>query len=223
MAEYSASTKSFHETMTDGEGFEQNVFVNCPFDETYLPLLQALLFTLVDCGLRPRIALERADSGEVRIHKILELIGSSRWSIHDISRMESRRRGELARFNLPFELGIDVGCRNFGGDSLRRKVTLVLDTERYRFQKVLSDLSGNDIRAHNDDVQTLIREVRNWLVTTMESDLAGPTEIYYRFSDFVADVQLRLEQKGFSKEDIQTMEVSEYLLEVQRWLSDGSE
>ena len=37
--------------------FDQNVFVNCPFDEEYLPLLRPLLFTIVYLGFRPRIAL----------------------------------------------------------------------------------------------------------------------------------------------------------------------
>lgn len=40
--------------------FERNVFVNCPFDEAYLPLLRPILFVITDLDLTPRIALERA-------------------------------------------------------------------------------------------------------------------------------------------------------------------
>ena len=50
-------------------GFDRNVFVNCPFDEEYLPLLRPLVFTIIYLGLEPRIALERLDSGKARIEK----------------------------------------------------------------------------------------------------------------------------------------------------------
>lgn len=42
--------------------FETNVFINCPFDENYLPLLRPLLFTVIYLRLKPRIALEAIDS-----------------------------------------------------------------------------------------------------------------------------------------------------------------
>ena len=54
-------------------GFSDNVFVNCPFDEEYLPLLRQLLFTIIYLGLKPRIALEELDSGAPRIQKIIGL------------------------------------------------------------------------------------------------------------------------------------------------------
>ncbi len=34
------------------DGFDQNVFVNCPFDDEYLPLLRPLLFTIIYLGFR---------------------------------------------------------------------------------------------------------------------------------------------------------------------------
>jgi len=43
--------------------FDKNIFINCPFDREYLPLLRPLLFTVVECGLEPRIASERPDAG----------------------------------------------------------------------------------------------------------------------------------------------------------------
>ena len=90
----------------------ENVFVNCPFDNSYFPLLKALLFTLVYLGLKPQIS-ETTDSGEVRLHKIRDLMLVSKYSIHDLSRMEPLKKGELPRFNMPFECGIDFGisCR----------------------------------------------------------------------------------------------------------------
>ena len=54
--------------------FDRNVFINCPFDEGYLPLLRPLLFTTFYVGLNPRITLESLDSGRPRIDKIVKLI-----------------------------------------------------------------------------------------------------------------------------------------------------
>jgi hypothetical protein len=93
--------------------FQKNVFVNCPFDAEYLPLLRPLLFTVIDLGFAPRIALESLDSGRPRIEKIISLVKESKFAIHDLSRLQASKKGEYFRLNMPFELGIDVGCRLF--------------------------------------------------------------------------------------------------------------
>lgn len=64
--------------------FSRSVFVNCPFDASYLELLRPLLFTIVEVGFIPRIASERSDSGENRIEKISALLAGCRYSIHDL-------------------------------------------------------------------------------------------------------------------------------------------
>ncbi len=93
--------------------FEKSVFINCPFDDSYVELLRPILFCVLDLGLEPRIALERFDSAETRIEKILELILASRYAIHDLSRLKSTKKNEFYRLNMPFELGIDYGCLRF--------------------------------------------------------------------------------------------------------------
>jgi hypothetical protein len=50
--------------------YDGNVFINCPFDAAYRPLLNAIVFAVQDCGLFTRCAMEVQDSGEVRITKI---------------------------------------------------------------------------------------------------------------------------------------------------------
>ena len=56
------------------DDFSRCVFVNCPFDSEYLPLLRPLLFTIIYVRFMPRIASERSDSGENRIDKIAHAI-----------------------------------------------------------------------------------------------------------------------------------------------------
>jgi len=82
--------------LPEGE-FENSVFVNCPFDEDYAAILQSVLFCLVYLGMVPRIATERIDSGDVRVEKIIELIKSSKYSIHDLSRCQAEKAGDYFR------------------------------------------------------------------------------------------------------------------------------
>ena len=131
--------------------FATNVFVNCPFDAAYRPLLRAILFAVIDLGMTPRIASERLDSGETRISKIMAMIRESRFGIHDLSRLKSSGEGEFFRLNMPFELGLDIGCRAYGSGNLTTKRCLILETDPYRYQAAISDLSNSDIEPHGDD------------------------------------------------------------------------
>ena len=47
---------------------------------------------------------------------------------------------------MPFELGIDYGCRVFRSGKSKGKRFLVLEAERYSYQKSLSDLAGADTK-----------------------------------------------------------------------------
>jgi hypothetical protein len=142
--------------------FDRNVFINCPFDSEYAPIFEAVVFAVHDAGFRPKCARERLDSGEIRFQKIVELIRASRYSIHDLSRTELDSITALPRFNMPLELGIDLGCKAFSA-SHRRKSLLIFDSEQYRFQKYVSDISGQDIHRHGNDAKLAVTRVRDWL------------------------------------------------------------
>jgi len=84
-----------------------SVFINSPFDETYQPLFEAIIFCVSACGFVPRCTLELTDAAEVRIENIYRLIAQCNHSIHDISRTEVEDQPyRLPRFNMPLELGI---------------------------------------------------------------------------------------------------------------------
>lgn len=191
--------------------YEKNVFVNCPFDEEYRPLLKALVFTLVYCGMEPRIASERADSGEVRFLKIVDLIKLSRYSIHDISRMGPLEPNELPRFNMPFELGVDIGVRLASDGALADKKCLILDIERYRYQKALSDIAGQDIKAHNLDPETLVRALRNWLLHCGIEDIPSGTKIWDAYNEFYARLEDFFQAQDFKERDIKEMPIREFI------------
>jgi hypothetical protein len=203
--------------------FEKNVFINCPFDHEYYSLLRPLLFTIVYLGFNPKIALERSDSGEQRIDKICELIKKSKYSIHDLSRLKSKRKGEFYRLNMPFELGIDYGSRRFASNYLKGKRCLILEKGIFDYRKALSDFSGVDIKNHNNQPAKVIRAIRNWFVETVGlKDVEGPTAIWYKFTDFASDFYTRRKEEGFSDEDLNMMPVQEYIRFIKRWIRSNS-
>jgi hypothetical protein len=63
----------------------------------------------------------------------------------------------------------------------------VLDTDPFRFQKFISDISGQDITPHGGDPGRVIAAVRNWLSNSLSprtSTIPGGTEITRRFARF---------------------------------------
>lgn len=202
------------------EEFDRNVFINCPFDAAYLPILRTLIFGIFFLGFQPRIALERLNSAETRVGKIIELIRASRFSIHDLSRLKATRKGEFFRLNMPFELGLDIGCTRFAGAPWSRKQCLILETEPYRFQAAISDLSNSDIAVHGDDPSRALGAVRSWLVTQAGlSGAPGPAAIWAAFNDFMADHFDMLTANGHSAEEVLELPISELLPEMRRWIA----
>src|SRR5687767_10247867 len=112
--------------------FTNSVFINCPFDNNYEPLLYSIIFTVFRCGFIPRSAMEEDDGSDMRLDKILRLIQQCKFGIHDLSRTELDSHNQLPRFNMPFELGLFWGAKKFGDKQQKDKVALVF--ERKRFQ-----------------------------------------------------------------------------------------
>src|SRR3954468_5271470 len=87
------------------------VFINCPFDGAFTPLLHAIVFTITSCGFVPRSAIESGSGAAPRMERIVRAIEGSRYSIHDFSRCRGEGDANLARFNMPLELGFAMSRR----------------------------------------------------------------------------------------------------------------
>lgn len=193
------------------------MFVNCPFDNEYFPLLKALLFSICYFDKVPLIA-ETTDSGSSRLNRIQDLILQAGYSIHDLSRMEPMGSGQLPRFNMPFECGIDFGVKAADRDKFGEKRFLILESERYRYQKVMSDIAGNDIKAHGNQPIQLIKAVHEWfksqgLVAT------GYREAYNQFEEFRNDREELMRENGYDPDDISEVPFSDFVLAAQAWIS----
>lgn len=197
--------------------FNNNVFLNCPLDKEYLPLLKPLIFTIFRLGLSPVISTQRSDSGEIRLNKIIEFIQTSRFCIHDLSRFKSAQENEYSRMNMPFEIGVDFGCRN-SNKKFQTKRTLILEAERYSCQRALSDLSGIDPKCHNSDPQELVYQVRTWFSEQGISGLPAASVIWDDYNIFQADLYETKSRYGFNKREIDNLPINEFITSIQEWM-----
>jgi len=198
--------------------FESNVFINCPFDQEYLDLLRPLIFCILVLGFEPRIALERADGAEVRIEKIVGLINESKFGIHDLSRLRAKKAKEYFRLNMPFELGVDYACKIYKkGDCAGTRI-LILEDKAHELKKALSDLSGSDVEAHNNEPNRICKIVRDWLAQSLDEPPPPPSELWARFTDFNGENYLRLKAENYSDKDIEEQPLRELINAMREWL-----
>jgi hypothetical protein len=184
----------------------RDVFINCPFTVDYQAHFQAIVFTVVRSGFTPRCARESDDGGEVRLDKICRIIRECPYSVHDISRTELDAGSGLPRFNMPFELGLVLGAKRFGGRALGRKKTLIFDRDPHRYQSYISDIAGQDIHEHKGDVDQLIRELAAWLRNEVrDPKVPGGFAIAAEFERFrgdlpaiAGDMQLQVSELTFN-------------------------
>lgn len=197
---------------------ERHIFINCPFDKEYKPIFDALVFATFDCGYVPRCALEIDNAAHGRIEKILKIIRQCPLGVHDISRTELDTEHQLPRFNMPFELGLFLGAARFSSPRHHEKCCLILDRERFRYQKFISDIAGQDIRAHNDEPVNAITQLRAWFSTLPGQRvvlLPGGADISSRYIQFREELPAILINAAIAPEE---MEFADYTNIVSVWL-----
>lgn len=134
------------------------VFLNIPYDDRFRRLYLAYIVGLTELGLEPRATLG-IPGGERRLDRILELIQSCRYSVHDLSRIElDRKPPPTPRFNMPLELGMSLTWQRLNP---ARHTWFVLESENRRLQKSMSDLNGTDPNIHGGTIEGVMRELCN--------------------------------------------------------------
>jgi hypothetical protein len=199
------------------EDYERSVFVNCPFDEDYRRIFDAIVFAVYDCGYIARCSLEADDASEVRIDKITKIVGECRFGLHDISRTELDTATRLPRFNMPFELGLFFGAKRFGRAEHKLKSCLILDVELYRYQKFISDIAGQDVAAHGGKVDTAIGRVRDWLSNAVPKSVRTPggKTMAERYGVFRDELPVMCKRVNLSADELT---FNDYVAQVEGWL-----
>lgn len=205
--------------------FDLAVFVNCPFDEPFKPLLDAILFAIHDCGFAARTALEQSGSGETRLDKLVRIVGECRFSIHDISRTGITQSSPLPRFNMPFECGLAIGAMRYQRP-LRSgsRDFLLMAAEDFQDKLTLSDLAGQDAAYHGNDGDRVVKAVRRFLASKGSQVLPagavvrGDASIAARLSRFRQDLPAMAASVRISSAEIQTFDyLPEWLAFAARW------
>ncbi|MBV8847372.1 MAG: hypothetical protein JO307_31570 [Bryobacterales bacterium] len=146
--------------------YEKSVFINCPYDKEFEPLFHAIILTVAALGFVPRSARETEGQSETRIKRIAIGLLQCKYSIHDLSRFQGEGNENLARFNMPLELGMALGVqylRDQQTASSDRHNWCVLVPPNFVHQKFVSDLAGYDLLDHDGEPLTIIKRVAKWL------------------------------------------------------------
>lgn len=170
------------------ESSARSVFLNIPYDDRFKRLYLAYISGLIHLGLTPRATVE-IPGGTNRLKKILDLIRSCQYSIHDLSRVQlDPVVPRTPRFNMPFELGLAVALAAI--DPAPHE-WFVFESVPRRVSKSLSDLGGTDANIHHGTVEGVMRELGNSFVRQSQDKRFSVPEMmktYGTVSSLVADI-----------------------------------
>ncbi len=196
----------------------KQVFINCPFDEEYWGMFQAIVFVIHACGLTPRCALEADDAAEERLAKIIRIIHECRLGIHDLSRKGVDTSSGMARFNMPYEMGLFQGACSFGS---KKKAMLVMEAVPFDYQRFISDISGRDINHHGNDTRRAIVLIRNWLnAQRIVAPLPGGRALQALFDQFQRDLPECLTNAQLDASEVGFPHFINWSYVVAKWLGE---
>jgi hypothetical protein len=203
------------------EDYNNNVFINCPFDDTYTSHFHTIVYAIIRCGFTPRCAFEHDDGSEIRLEKLFRLIKQCKYGVHDISNTTLDIKSCYPRFNMPFELGVFLGAKKYGNAEQKRKNILVFEKQKFSSKIYLSDLNGIDPKSHeiNNEIDnyTIIRHIRSWLHTASLRKIPSHAVIQNEFEIFYTKTLPSILKT--QKVHIETLTFNDYCLIVEEWLS----
>ncbi len=171
-----------------------SVFINCPYDAEYLPIFDSIVFASTCCGFLPRSAIESGSTSVPRMDRITDAISNSKYSIHDLSRCRGEGDKNLARFNMPLELGVCM-AHKFGlngGDCHDWLLLVPRDSEYIRY---VSDMAGYDPKQYDLSPESAIPAVMSWLATRPDAVITStPSEVINALPIFMERKEQLLDQ-----------------------------
>jgi hypothetical protein len=140
---------------------DYQVFLNYPFDAKFIGLENALHFPVVAAGLLPVCAKDLTVPDRPRLEMLVDAIQNCRYSAQEFSRTRGEGPLNLARMNVPIEMGMALFHALVTQRQDHRCAFFVPTPHDYH--QFGSDLSGLDPLCHNNDPKQLLAGVYEWL------------------------------------------------------------
>jgi hypothetical protein len=121
---------------------------------------------------------------------------------------------------MPLELGLFLGAKGFGSGRHRQKRCIILDRERYRYQKFISDIAGQDIHSYGGTAPGLIAgTVSRLRHEAGNSKMPGGKAVAQEFEQFQRDVpkicaEMKLDPGELTFQDLRKL--------AERWIMEGA-
>jgi hypothetical protein len=140
---------------------EYQVFLNYPYDDEFRCYSEALAFAVVASGLIPVAAVDLSLPDQPRLLTLVQAISACRYSVHDLSRSAGEGQHNLARMNMPLEMGMALFYALQTQHRDHACAFLVPDAHHYK--RFVSDLAGLDPLVYDRDERKLLRDTFDWL------------------------------------------------------------
>jgi hypothetical protein len=203
--------------------YVRQVFLNCPYDDEYRPLLKAVVFAVHACEFTARLALEEPGSERLRLERLVSLIAECGLAIHDLSRVRPTGPDALPRFNMPFECGVFYGALRYGSGRQKAKRFLLLDSEAYRPQRTMSDAAGLDPKAHHDSAAEAINCVRDFLAAGQKPRPMGAVMINALYQEFQSELPRIAQAAGLQVAELEPLSAfNDWHIFAAQWLRERS-
>jgi hypothetical protein len=93
---------------------------------------------------------------------------------------------------------------------------LIIESEKFRFKQFISDLSGQDIQAHKDNKDIVIKIIRNWLAGKTRDKIPSASIITSEYNHFLLTLPDLCKESLWVQEELT---FSEYSNLVVAWLT----
>jgi hypothetical protein len=163
------------------------VFLNYPYDPDFRPFAEALSFAVVAAGLIPVTGLELSTPDTNRLELIVSAVKNCEYSVHDLSRCRGEGTENLARMNMPIEMGMALFHALSSQRHEHRCAFFVLKNDS--LHTFASDLSGLDPFWYEKDTKNLVVATYSWLSKVGPKGIVSkqpPVQVTKAYNDFVA-------------------------------------
>jgi hypothetical protein len=137
------------------------VFLNYPFDDGFAQLEDALHFPVIAANMLPLCARDLTVPDRPRLELLVHAISNCHYSLHELSRSTGQGEGNLARMNMPLEMGMAM-FHALHTQRQQHRCAFFVPTP-HDFSRFASDLAGLDPKVHNNDEDVLVGSVYEWL------------------------------------------------------------